>query len=280
MSRAERFALPQLPIEVNPTDRITTERPGQNPTRKIDKYRAEEAVSREGLTRTNRTDRAAHFILEAARLSGGVAPYAFTLPNGDPSSLDWWIISVLKNQGEVEFQIGAAGFVTGVRPTQRMLKRYGHASAPVADSVEQDVEAIATNSTLTPTERLAEVMCRIGQGEFRRQLMERFGSRCVVTGCEIPQLLRASHIVAWAADPSLRRDADNGLLLCAHIDAAFDAHLVSFEDSGHMKFSRRLPEAVAAGLGIHGRLRCVLSDRTKAHLKRHRSRLAELDRAA
>lgn len=279
MSQADKEALERLRIEVNPTDGITQDRPGENPTRKIDKYRTEEATSTEGRNRTERTDRAAMFILAAADLNGGVAPYAFTLPSGDPSSLDWWVVSVLSNAGDVTLVAGADGFVTGVRPTAAMRLRYGRvrAGAPYRFEAISDIEQIEADADLSPTERSAQILCRIGQGAFRKDLMHQFGSRCAVTGCDLPELLRASHIVAWAADASLRRDPTNGLLLCAHIDAAFDAHLISFADDGTMMFSQRLSEQKAKALGIHGKLTATLCSRAHSHLKRHRARLAEFD---
>jgi hypothetical protein len=69
------------------------------------------------------------------------------------------------------------------------------------------------------------VVQRVGQDVFRAALMDYWGGRCAVTGCAEPLLLRASHIKPWAiceAD-SERLDVYNGLLLAAHLDAAFDA---------------------------------------------------------
>jgi putative restriction endonuclease len=60
--------------------------------------------------------------------------------------------------------------------------------------------------------------------------MEYWGGRCPITGLEQPELLRASHIKPWAdcATDAERLDVFNGLLLGAHIDAAFDSALISF----------------------------------------------------
>jgi putative restriction endonuclease len=54
--------------------------------------------------------------------------------------------------------------------------------------------------------------------------MEYWNGRCPLTGIDQPELLRASHIKAWAACESDRErlDVHNGLLLAAHLDAAFD----------------------------------------------------------
>lgn len=53
---------------------------------------------------------------------------------------------------------------------------------------------------------------------------------CCITGLNIPQVNRASHIVAWADDASRRLDPSNGLYLSATYDAAFDKNLISLDD--------------------------------------------------
>ena len=49
-----------------------------------------------------------------------------------------------------------------------------------------------------------------------------------------PRLLRASHMKPWAScdTDAERLDVHNGLLLAAHLDAAFDAGLIGFEMDG------------------------------------------------
>lgn len=92
----------------------------------------------------------------------------------------------------------------------------------------------------TEAERLTRV--RIGQDHFRRALLGYWNSRCPLTGISEPELLRASHIVPWAVCESdaERLDVHNGLLLAAHWDAAFDAGLVSFSESGQALFKPQL----------------------------------------
>ena len=89
----------------------------------------------------------------------------------------------------------------------------------------------------TEAERLT--VQRIGQDIFREALMQYWNGRCTLTGITEPELLRASHIRAWAdcTSDEERLDVHNGLLLSALWDAAFDRHLVSFEDDGTPKRS-------------------------------------------
>ena len=102
----------------------------------------------------------------------------------------------------------------------------------------------------TEVERL--VVQRVGQDVFRAALMDYWGGRCAVTGCAEPLLLRASHIKPWAlcATDAERLDVKNGLLLAAHLDAAFDAGLIDFDNAGLIRFSDRFAPAdrLAAGL--------------------------------
>ncbi len=100
----------------------------------------------------------------------------------------------------------------------------------------------------TEAERLA--LQRIGQGVFRRALMDYWGGRCPLTGITDPALLRASHIVPWAAcrDDTQRLDVHNGLLLSALWDAAFDAGLASFADDGTPLPAPDLSAAAVAAL--------------------------------
>ncbi len=103
----------------------------------------------------------------------------------------------------------------------------------------------------TEAERL--VVQRVGQDVFREALMSYWGGCCAVTGVTEPRLLRASHIKPWAKceTDAERLNVYNGFLLAVHIDAAFDAGLISFSDLGAIIISPRFAEADRSALGIH-----------------------------
>ena len=84
----------------------------------------------------------------------------------------------------------------------------------------------------TEAERL--VVQRVGQGFFRAALLDFWDGCCPLTGIIHRRLLRASHMKPWAdcATDAERLDVYNGLLLAAHLDAAFDAGLITFADDG------------------------------------------------
>lgn len=116
-----------------------------------------------------------------------------------------------------------------------LLHRFGKATAgmPMATEIERLVRQ------------------RVGQGLFREGLMDLWRGRCAVTGLAVPELLRASHIKPWAdCDTDAERlDAYNGLLLSAHLDAAFDKGLMTVNDDGVIVFSDKLPQEARAVLG-------------------------------
>lgn len=91
---------------------------------------------------------------------------------------------------------------------------------------------------------------RANQGAFRRIVLHLYRGRCCVTGLEIPQINRASHIIPWAEDKSKRLDPRNGLCLSATYDAAFDKHLISLDEDYRLILSRNLKDHYD-GKGFH-----------------------------
>lgn len=66
---------------------------------------------------------------------------------------------------------------------------------------------------------------RIGQAEFRRQLLLRFGPVCAITGPQPERSLHAAHVIPFAK--SARHELAGGLLLRADLHALFDAGLIA-----------------------------------------------------
>jgi putative restriction endonuclease len=81
---------------------------------------------------------------------------------------------------------------------------------------------------------------RINQSVFRRWIVGLYGNACCVTGLNVPDVLQASHIVSWASDSRNRMNPSNGLCLSATYHAAFDRHLISFDDDYRMVLSSQI----------------------------------------
>lgn len=124
----------------------------------------------------------------------------------------------------------------------------------------------------TEAERL--VIQRIGQDVFRSGLLDLWGGRCAIAGLAVPALLRASHIKPWAAceRDEERLDVYNGLLLAAHLDAAFDQGLITVEDDGQVVVSPALDAAARALLQLDRPLRVTgLAPAHRRYLAWHRT---------
>ncbi|MGB0155512.1 MAG: HNH endonuclease [Verrucomicrobiales bacterium] len=88
-----------------------------------------------------------------------------------------------------------------------------------------------------------KVKARVNQDAFRKIILKIYRGRCCLTGLDIPQVNRASHIVGWAEDKSIRMDPRNGLCLSATYDAAFDRHLITLDDGFRLVLSKDLKES-------------------------------------
>jgi hypothetical protein len=71
---------------------------------------------------------------------------------------------------------------------------------------------------------LAQGRRRLGQREFKKMLVERFGSACAVTGPQPLAILDAAHLYRFAKAPE--HHLDGGLLLRADIHRLFDAFML------------------------------------------------------
>ncbi|WP_310498030.1 HNH endonuclease signature motif containing protein [Sandarakinorhabdus sp.] len=123
------------------------------------------------------------------------------------------------------------------------------------------------------TETLRMQKARLGQGAFRKALEHRWHGRCPMTGIEERALLRASHIVPWnrCENEAERLSADNGLLLSALWDAAFDRGLVGFDDDGAVMFAASLHRIAEAALRHDANLVLPgLTEPVRQRLQRHR----------
>lgn len=83
-------------------------------------------------------------------------------------------------------------------------------------------------------ETLSYVKNRINQSFFRKMILHEYSGQCCITGLNLIEVLRASHIVSWASDKQNRMNPANGMCLSATYDAAFDRHLISFDEEYRM----------------------------------------------
>jgi hypothetical protein len=92
------------------------------------------------------------------------------------------------------------------------------------------------------TEYETTIRQRRGQSFFRNAVLASYEYKCAITGCPIPQLLIASHILPWATYPLHRVNPRNGICLIAHFDKAFDNGLISFDNEFRLILSPIIKE--------------------------------------
>ncbi len=138
------------------------------------------------------------------------------------------------------------------------------------DSVFCEIKKIEQNSQISSTEKVALVKSRVGQGSFRRGLIE-YWHGCSISGCPLTWMLVASHIKPWRdADNHERLDAYNGLLLLPNYDKLFDLGYISFNPKGKIMFSRLLDKFDRDTIGLTNGLHLTkFEDKHLKYLKYH-----------
>ena len=94
-----------------------------------------------------------------------------------------------------------------------------------ADSAEQSGLLQYSPSLVDKRNRvLRPIRERRGQSKFRRMLIRRYGSSCMVSGCVLLDVVEAAHI--WPYRGQDDNHPDNGLLLRADLHTLFDLNLL------------------------------------------------------
>ena len=149
---------------------------------------------------------------------------------------------------QYQYKKGNDSFFDNINPNQKSYAAGGFCSAAFAklldyytqDAKEQEAWVLLKEKPKATgvSKKLVELFdidkegedvevkarARLGQGYFRKMVLHNFDYKCCVTGLNVPQVLRASHIVGWAEDKANRMNPENGLCLSATYDAAFDKH--------------------------------------------------------
>ncbi|MDP1780018.1 MAG: HNH endonuclease, partial [Anaerolineales bacterium] len=144
------------------------------------------------------------------------------------------------------------------------------------DAFKEVREHAGEYKTLDKTEQEQIVVSRLGQGNFRRNVIRLWGS-CSVTGLQSVTLLRASHIKPWKDSNNQERlNPFNGLLLIPDYDFLFDRGYISFKSNGSVLVSQRLSPFARKVFDVDDdlQLRNVFPE-NKDYLDFHRSEVFE-----
>lgn len=139
------------------------------------------------------------------------------------------------------------------------------------EEIEKDILEIQSTKELPETMKEALVKARIGQGNFRKEVLKLYPA-CPVTGVSMPKLLIASHIKPWReCNNKERLDPNNGIMLAPHVDALFDKGYISFAKDGELiiKNDRDIVNSVSR-LGLIDIDKVAISKFSSEYLEWHR----------
>lgn len=139
------------------------------------------------------------------------------------------------------------------------------------DNKIDEVEQIKNDKTLSVLERETIVLSRIGQGQFREDLIKLWNC-CTISKFGDTRFLIASHIKPWKkSDNREKIDKYNGMLLLPTYDKLFDLGFISFADNGNILISKSLNSFDK--LGIHSNIVIDIKKNNKKYLEYHRDEI-------
>jgi predicted restriction endonuclease len=141
-------------------------------------------------------------------------------------------------------------------------------SRVVPKNVLDDIDPfLISNDTVTRT----EIETRLGQGSYRKKLIEIWGE-CAVTQLGRVDLLLASHIKPWRDSNDYERvDPFNGLLLNPQLDKLFDKGYITFTDEGEIVISDLMTSDELMAIGVKKTMRLYkVEPKTLIYLAYHR----------
>lgn len=107
-------------------------------------------------------------------------------------------------------------------------------SGPTRGLLEQEAKAAEASGSFSPANEaderqrvLAAIVRRRGQPPFRKALLDAYGGRCAMTGCDVVDALEAAHIRPYSGQSS--NVVSNGLLLRADVHTLFDLYLIAVD---------------------------------------------------
>ncbi|MBR9701466.1 HNH endonuclease [Candidatus Pacearchaeota archaeon] len=151
---------------------------------------------------------------------------------------------------------------------------FGEEEHPLA--IKEELEEVEGDVTLDAEEKKTIVRARIGQGEYRRNLLEQCPF-CPITMVSDDRILIASHIKPWAKCDTKeeRLDPKNGFMFTPTFDFLFDRGYISFRNDKSILISPWLSRMTLSKLGIspNKNYPALPSEGREKYLEYHRDKI-------
>jgi predicted restriction endonuclease len=168
-------------------------------------------------------------------------------------------------------KLGSNGAVYKFKNEENPQKLYNLLMKQTIDSLTEDIKIIFSSNKDNNTETQSNIITRLGQGQFREDLITYWGG-CSITNYKMVNILIASHIKPWKdASNDERLDVYNGLLLLPNIDKLFDKGYISFDDNGKIIISKDIQDIKI--LGIDKNMKINIKTKHKKYLQYHRDKI-------
>jgi putative restriction endonuclease len=140
------------------------------------------------------------------------------------------------------------------------IKDYLTGAKSLGPITTPDLLEIAKEDFFEPTsivderrKAIAEIVRRQGSPQFRRLLLEAYGGRCAISGCDAEPALEAAHIIAYLGPRT--NSVQNGVLLRADLHTLFDRGLLSIDPDKHRVVLHPSLRSTAYGILFGERIR-------------------------
>ena len=167
------------------------------------------------------------------------------------------VVKVQNNDGEIEYYF------------KLFADYFGDSNHPI--KVEKDISII--ENIEDDTKKLELRKARVGQGKYRRQLLE-LCPFCPITTISDDRLLTASHIKPWSKSNNEEKiDPYNGFMFTPTIDRLFDRGYISFTNDKKIILSPFISKMTYAKLNLkNGKTFHLLpTDGRELYLEHHRN---------
>lgn len=168
-----------------------------------------------------RTDKRAQEVLK--RIDNKVPVLMVLLGKLPPAAARQFREAIQKIDG---VQTGSDGRHTGRKESRVATMGSSLRSLAPGDADEQTEAYRIQAGDLRPL-LYRQIRERRGQQQFRNSLRSRYGDRCLITGCEVLDVLEAAHIKPYRREED--NNPENGLLLRADIHTLFDLNLIGID---------------------------------------------------
>lgn len=146
-----------------------------------------------------------------------------------------------------------AARVAEVAPqTKSLLARFLQGCVP--EAVGSEDEGYVPSFEDRRVSLLRAIRARRGQAKFRSGLMDRYGARCMISGCEVMEIVEAAHI--WPYRGEEDNALVNGLLLRSDLHTLYDLDLLGIEPASMVVRVAAVLEQTLYGAFAGGALAC------------------------